>query len=497
MKKAANTHEKVTLETSAVRNHFDGIARDYDYWKGKNSYYYEGLKRLFGSIIPAGGKVLEVGCGTGEILHAVRPREGLGIDLSSDMVRIARAKLPDLSFEVVNIETAHFETTYDHVIMADLMDHLPDIWKALYGLETASHGGTTLVISTINPLWDPLLLLGEKLRMKMPEGPHNFVPVADLAGLLTLFDYEIQEVGYRMPCPVYLPILSALVNRWIPRIPVLRRLGVMQYLVARKKKVGGLSKQTTPFLSVSVVVPCHNEIENIERCIRRIPQMGSHTEILVVDDGSTDGTAEKVRSLRAEIPNLRVESWPGRRGKGPAVRQGFDMASGQFLMILDADMAIEPEDLPKFFWALQKEAVGFVNGTRMVYPMEEESMRTLNLIGNKIFSLIFTWLLGHRITDTLCGTKAIRKSDYARLKVLPQFGSDPWGDFDLLFGASELGLKIVEMPIPYKARRYGLSKMRAFKHGLILLYMCLNGFIRLKLRPRPSFRDGSISEKNV
>lgn len=486
MKKADDVHEKIALETSSVRDHFDGIARDYDYWKGKNSYYYEGLKKLFSSIIPAGGKVLEVGCGTGEILHAVHPAQGLGIDLSSEMVRIARAKLPDLSFEAANIEAAHFDTTYDYVIMADLIDHLPDIWKALYGLESALHEGARLVISTINPLWDPILLLGEKLRMKMPEGPHNFVPAADLAGLLTLFDYDIQEVGYRMPCPVYLPILSGLVNRWIPRIPILRRLGVVQYLVARKKRAKDLSEQPSQSPSVSVVVPCHNEIGNIERCIRRIPQMGSRTEILIVDDGSTDGTVQKVQSLKAEIPNLRVESWPDRRGKGPAVRKGFDIASGDFLMILDADMAVQPEDLLKFFWALQKETVGLVNGTRMVYPMEQESMRTLNLIGNKMFSLIFTWLLGHRITDTLCGTKAIRKSDYVRFKALPQFGSDPWGDFDLLFGASELGLKIVEMPIPYKTRRYGLSKMRAFKHGLILLYMCLNGFIRLKLRPRPS-----------
>lgn len=240
MTETTQVKEKTVFEISSVREHFDEIAQEYDYWKEKNAYYYTGLKQLFSSIVPPGAKVLEVGCGTGEILNAVHPAEGLGIDLSTQMVQIARAKFPNLSFEAGNVESFGFETTYDYVVMSDLIDHLPDIWKALYGLEGALHEGTVLAISTINPLWDPIFLLGEKLHMKMPEGPHHFVPSADLIALLTLFDYEIQESGYRMPCPVYVPILSELVNRWIPRIPVLRRLGVVQYLVARKRKRGPL-----------------------------------------------------------------------------------------------------------------------------------------------------------------------------------------------------------------------------------------------------------------
>lgn len=477
MKESVLTKERPSLEITSVRDHFNGIAKDYDYWKEKNAYYYEGLKSLFRSVVPPGAKVLEVGCGTGEILHTVCPGEGLGIDLSSDMVEIARRKYPSLSFEVGNIETFHFKTTYDYVIMSDLVDHLPDIWKALRGLEGALRDGTTLVISTVNPIWDPILLLGERMRMKMPEGPHNFVPVADLAALLALFDYEVREVGYRMPCPIDLPVLAHFFNQRIPNLPLLRCLGVVQYLVVVKRKKECTSAKSAS--TVSVVIPYRDEIAEIRECVRGIPPMGSRTEILVVPYGSGNGFPEKIRDLEVEYPHLRVETSRVHRTRGEAVRHGFEAASGEILMVLDAK-SLQPEELYKFFWVLEKRTETFVNGTRMVYPREGESLRTLHLIGNKLFGVLFSRLLGQRVTDTLCGSKALRKKDYIKLKTFPCVKPDSLGDFDLLFRASEGHLKIVEIPVSYKGLCRGRLR-RAFRNGITLFVMVFVGWMRLRL----------------
>ncbi|HIE44010.1 MAG TPA: glycosyltransferase family 2 protein, partial [Candidatus Omnitrophica bacterium] len=177
-------------------------------------------------------------------------------------------------------------------------------------------------------------------------------------------------------------------------------------------------------LSCSVVIPCHNEAENIEECVKRVPQMGKWTEIVVVDDGSTDGTSSIVEKLMAENENLRLISYSENKGKGFAVKNGFDEARGDVVMILDADMAVEPEVLPHFFEPIARGEADAVNGTRMLLPMERGAMSRFHYFGNVIFSLIFSHLLGQRITDTLCGTKALRRKDYKKIRM----GRCPWGD---------------------------------------------------------------------
>ncbi|HEX2036406.1 MAG TPA: glycosyltransferase family 2 protein [Chloroflexota bacterium] len=173
-----------------------------------------------------------------------------------------------------------------------------------------------------------------------------------------------------------------------------------------------------------------------------------------------------------------------RLGKGDAVRKGFAAARGDVLFILDADLTVPPEDLPKFLEPIATGKADFVNGTRLVYPLENEAMGPVNLFGNKFFSLVFTWLLGQRIKDTLCGTKVLRKRDYERLAAnRSYFGDfDPFGDFDLLFGAARLGLRLVEVPVRYRRRTSGYSKVQVYKHGVLLLRMSLIGFRRLKLQ---------------
>jgi glycosyltransferase involved in cell wall biosynthesis len=230
-------------------------------------------------------------------------------------------------------------------------------------------------------------------------------------------------------------------------------------------------------MSCSVIIPCYNEAGNIVDCLRRIPKMGSFTEVIVVDDGSSDGTAAMVNAdLNPEV-TIKLISNKVNRGKGHAVREGFDRATGDVLMILDADMAVMPEELPRFLRIIEDGVADFVNGTRVIYPMESKSMPVLNYFGNKCFSIILSWIMQQRVSDTLCGTKAMLRKDYKRITL--QDAS--WGDFDLLFGAAKLCLKIRELPVHYKIRKAGESKMKAFRHGWILLRVCLRGFAELRL----------------
>jgi glycosyltransferase involved in cell wall biosynthesis len=170
-------------------------------------------------------------------------------------------------------------------------------------------------------------------------------------------------------------------------------------------------------------------------------------------------------------------------GKGDAVRKGFAAATGDVLFILDADLTVPPEDLPKFYAAIAEDRGEFINGTRLVYPMEQEAMRFLNMLGNRFFSVAFTYLLGRPIKDTLCGTKVLRKSHYDRIAAGREyFGDfDPFGDFDLLFGAAKTGMKLIEVPVRYRARTYGDTKISRFRHGLLLLRMTALAFRKFKL----------------
>ncbi len=455
--------------------HFNKIANDYDFWKKKNWYYYEQIKDFYQKNIPSDKSVLELGCGTGEILHCVRPIYGVGIDISEEMIKLAQNKFPDLEF-IINPAEESFtiEEKFDYIIMCDLLDHASDIWRVFKNLENFTEEGSRVIITTVNPIWDSIFMVLERWKLKMPEGPHNFLFKADIINLLKLFGYEIEQDGLFLLLPVYIPFISTLINRYLCRLPLIKNFSLVQYIIAKKTEKETNDRE----LSCSIIIPCFNEAENVAECLRRIPQIGKFTEIIFVNDGSNDGTAEIVKGLVQESQRVKLISYSPNKGKAHAIKAGFDISMGDVLMILDADMTVMPEDLEKFFWAISIPEVDFVNGTRMVYPLEKEAMRGLNRLGNKIFSFLFTWLLGQRITDTLCGTKAILKEIYHKINMTKY---DQWGDFDLLLNAAELRLRIVEMPVRYKRRLKGESKMRPFKHGFKLLLRCLIGFKELKL----------------
>lgn len=464
--------------------YFDRIAAERDRWKRRNPYYHRYLERLSGELIPPGSSVLEIGCATGDLLAALRPRRGVGVDLSPEMVRIAKAKHPHLEFRVGDAEDLPLDEAFDAVVLSDLVGHLPDIWAAFRQLRKICRPDTRVIITYYNYLWEPILSLGERIGLKMPQPVQNWLPMGDLENLLYLGDLEVVKKGYRLLFPFFVPILSAVLNRFVAKLPAVKKLCLLQFLVARPR--GEVPRVLPREYVCSVVVPCRNEAGNIEGVVGRVPPMGKRTEIIFVDGASTDGTRERVLAwierTRGE-KDIKLIDQGGARGKGDAVRKGFEAAAGDVLMILDADLSVVPEDLPKFYQALAEGKGEFINGSRLVYPMEGQAMRLLNLLGNKVFSVLFTWLLDQRIRDTLCGTKVLFKRDYQRIQANRAFFGefDPFGDFDLLFGAAKLNLRVVEVPVRYRQRVYGTTKISRFLHGWLLLRMCAVAFWKFKL----------------
>jgi len=484
--------------------YYDALATTRWKWRARNRYYYEKLESLLTALIPRGKKVVEVGCGTGELLAAVKPDIGIGVDFSETMVSLACSRFPSLNFVCEDAENLSKREPFDYVIMSDLVGELTDVWQAFGELHKVTDSRSRVVITYYNYLWQPIVRLAEKIGLKMPQDYQNWLSLDDIEQVLYLNGYEVIKKGGHILVPLRIPIVSDMLNSCAALMPFLRKLCLIHYLVAREIPVS--CRQQEVLLKVSVIIPSRNERGNIQSAVERVPEMGAGTQLIFVDGESSDGTVEKIEemictykgikniSLIHQTAPLSTLAEYGRNaltppnkmlklGKGDAVRKGFEAATGDVLMILDSDLTVPPEDLPKFYDAIASGKGEFINGTRLVYQMEKQAMRTLNLLGNKFFSLVFTWLLDQPIKDTLCGTKVILKRDYENIKANRNyFGDfDPFGDFDLLFGAARQNLKIVEVPIRYRMRTYGDIKIERFKHGLILLKMSLVGIKKLKL----------------
>ena len=314
----------------------------------------------------------------------------------------------------------------------------------------------------------------------MPQPLQNWLPLEDIQNFLFLSGFEVIKKNYRLLFPKRIPWLSSFFNRFLAKLPLIRKLCLVEWVIA--KPVG--EPEDARSVSSSVVIPCRNEKGNIKEVVRRTPTMGRSTELVFVDGASTDGTVEEIERVQREYPdrNIRLIHQGQPNGKCDAIHKGFARATGDLFLILDADLTVAPEDLPKFFDALVKGKGEFINGTRMVYPMERQAMRWLNILGNKFFGSVFTYLLEQRFTDTLCGTKAFWKRSYEKLRrERSYFGNfDPFGDFELIFGASKLNLKILELPVRYHERSYGTTKIRRFIHGWLLLKVSWIAIKKLK-----------------
>ena len=455
-------------------------------WSRRNAYYYGELTRLINLHVPSGGgggaSVLHVGCRLGDTLAALRPKRGLGIDLTDAVVSQARSRHPQphLSFEVMDPERFEVDETFDTVVIDHALADMHDIQASLTCIRAACAPHTRVVLCYYNALWGPLLRLASTLGLRRPTGEQNWLGTGAFDNLLKLAGFEVVYRSSETLLPKRVPGLNALFNRFLARFWPFNHLCLTQLVVARPV----CPPENADRLSCTVVIPTRNERGNIEAAVRRTPNLGSHTEIIFVDGNSTDGTAQEIERVIAAHPQRDIKLIPqgDGKGKGDAVRKGFAAATGDVLMILDADLTVPPEDLPRFLQPIADGTAEFINGTRLVYPMEDQAMRFLNKIGNRFFSMLFTWLLGQRFRDTLCGTKVLTKQNYKVIAAnRSYFGDfDPFGDFDLLFRAAKLNLKIIDMPIHYKQRIYGTTNISRWKHGWLLLRMTVFAAGKLK-----------------
>ena len=471
----------------AQRRHGDRLAPSREQWVARSRYFHDEDERMMRFLVEPGKRVLALGCGIGNLLATLNPSHGVGIDISPGMIEAARQKhagaaQSTLSFVVGDMEDsailAALDGPFDAILLADSVGALDDVEATLASLQTLADRDTRLIVAYYSWLWQPFVALAERVGLKMPQSPQNRLGPDDLAGLLALADYEVIKCDWRMLVPYRLFGLGWLINRSIATLPMIRRLCLRHYLVARSKRHAGYT-----MLSTSVVIPARNERGNIENAVKRLPAFCDDIEIVFVEGHSRDGTLDEMKRVQAAYPghNIKVYVQDG-VGKGDAVRKGFAEARGELLMILDADLTVPPEALPKFYNAIALGKGEFVNGSRLVYPMERGAMRPLNLLGNLFFSTLFSWLLNQRFTDTLCGTKVLTKAHYERIAANRfYFGEfDPFGDFDLLFGAAKLNLKLIEVPIRYADRSYGTTQISRFRHGFMLLRMVLFAFRKLK-----------------
>jgi SAM-dependent methyltransferase len=449
-------------------------------WSRRTRSYHREQARVLRHHMPPGSRVLHVGCGLGDLLADLEPAAGLGIDLAPAVIALARDRHPALRFEVADPEAFRVAGTFDFILVSSALADMRDVAACLDAVRAACAPHTRVILCYHSALWGPVLRLLTAMRLRRPTGPQNWLGPEDFDNLLRLAKLDPVARYAETLLPLSVPVIGAIFNRFLAKLWPLRHLCLTQVVVARRPDPPGAD------LTCTVVIPTRNERGNVEAAIARLPDMGAHTEVIFVDGHSTDGTPQEIERVIAAHPerDIRLVRQGEGIGKGDAVRKGFAAARGDVLMILDADLTVPPEDLPRFFRLVADGAGEFVNGTRLVYPMEDQAMRFLNKAGNRFFSLLFTWLLGQRFRDTLCGTKALTKRNYETIAANRSFFGDfdPFGDFDLIFGAARANLRIVEVPVRYRARTYGTTNISRFRHGWLLLRMSWVAMRKLKLR---------------
>ncbi|MBE7536608.1 MAG: methyltransferase domain-containing protein [Anaerolineales bacterium] len=455
--------------------HWDAIARKRDEWRGMGAWYHKRLAEIYRFRVPPNSRTLELGCADGRLLGALNPSRGVGVDFSPEMIRRAKQKYPNIEFiEADAHDLSALDETFDFIILSDLVNDLWDVQRVLQEIKRLCAPRTRVIVNFYSRFWQAPLGIAQSLGLATPDLYQNWLTREDIRGLMRLEGFEPVQITQEILFP--LP-LGGLANKILVRLWPLQHLALSNFVVARP----AVQREQEP--KVSVIVPARNESGNIKSIFERTPTMGRATELVFVEGHSKDDTYAAIQREAAShlsTPSLILQQ--SGIGKADAVRLGFTKATGDVLMILDADLTVPPEDLPRFYDALVSGKGEFINGVRLVYPMEKEAMQTLNFFGNKFFSLAFSWLLSQPIKDTLCGTKVMWKDDYERIAAnRSYFGDfDPFGDFDLIFGAAKLNLKIIDLPIRYRERTYGSTNISRWKHGLLLLRMVAFAARRIK-----------------
>jgi len=462
--------------------HWDRVAQKLERWSGWGGYYQRRITRVYQLNIPPGQAILEIGCGSGNLLAALQPSVGVGLDLSEKMVARARCLHPQCRFfqceSPAKMKNPH---RFDVILLSDTINDLWDVQTTLEEILPLLKPDGRLMLNFYSRFWEFPLKVATLLNLAKPTLPQNWLTVEDARNLVDLAGFEVIRDWVEVLMPLPIPLLGALCNQFLVRLWPFYLFAMTRFLVARPKP--GTIPARRSEKTVSVIIPAMNEAGNITQIFKRVPWMGKSTELIFVEGHSSDDTLNAIQKHIRNNPQVPARLFrQSGMGKGDAVRLGFSKARGDVLMILDADLTMPPEYLPRFYEALASRTGDFVNGVRLVYPLEKHAMRFFNFIGNKFFSIMFTHLLGQPVKDTLCGTKALWKKDYLKIAAnRAYFGDfDPFGDFDLLFGAAKLNLKIVDLPIRYQERVYGKTNIQRWRHGWLLLGMVIFGARRLK-----------------
>ena len=458
-----------------IKQHFDSVAQRYPDYRKRFSYYAQDIINYLNFYLQDSNSILEIGCGTGNSISQLKGKEKVGIDFSEQMIAVARQQHSNVTFYVMDAENITLDKKFDVIIFNNIIGYLDNIQDVLHSIQKNCHEETRIIVSYYNTFWEPILNLGEKVGYKIKSPQQNWLNERDISNLLYLSGFETYRTNRRLLIPINIPVLSWFFNKYLAKLPIIRSLCLNQFIFARPL-ISKKEDEVGQDFSVSVCIPARNESGNIENAILRLPKFGKHQEIIFVEGHSTDDTWDKIQEIQKkytgthDIKSIRQDG----KGKADAVRKGYSIATQDILMVLDADLTMPPEELPKFYYAIATRKAEFINGSRLVYPMDKDAMRFLNTLGNKFFSKVFSWLLEQPIKDTLCGTKVMFRKDYDKLVENRKFFGDfdPFGDYDLLFGAYKLNLKIIDLPIRYRERTYGDTNISRFKHGWLLLKMC-------------------------
>jgi SAM-dependent methyltransferase len=449
-------------------------------WGGARGSYQRRLAAVYALAIPRAARVLEIGCEAGDLLASLEPSFGVGVDFTHAALREARRRHPRLHFVEADAHALPLSAEFDFIVLSDLVNDLWDVQRVLEGLGPLVGPRTRVVLNFFSHLWELPLRAASRLGAAQTTLRQNWLTPEDVHNLLRLANLDVVKQWEEVLLPLDIPLIAPFFNKFLVKLWPFRHLALANVMTVRSASAPPADAAAP---TVSVVVPARNEEGNIEGIFRRVPAMGRGTEIVFVEGHSKDATYAAILAARERHPEVDCQVFQQTGiGKGDAMRLGFERARGEVLMILDADLTVPPEDLPRFYDALVSRKGDFINGVRLVYPMEQQAMRLANLAGNKFFSAAFSWLLGQPVRDTLCGTKVLWKKDYERIAAnRAAFGEfDPFGDFDLLFGAARLGLRIVDVPIRYRERTYGETNIQRWRHGWLLLRMAGVAARRLK-----------------
>lgn len=443
-----------------------------------NYYYHKNLQNFTAQLIPASASLLEIGSNGGEFLASIANKNKTGIVQSDDYLNIAKKRFPKIDFlNIKNINKLNGKK-FDYVLINHIFSEITDIQEFIKILKKYTKEDSRIIVLYFNYLWKPLLTIGENLGLKRPQNYEpNWTSKADIDNFFSLESFDKVKSGRKFLIPYNIPLVANFVNKYISPFPIINSLSFINYSIYRP-----LKKEKN--YSVSIIIPARNESGHLKGILKKIPKFGIKQEVIFVEGHSKDDTYEVIKK---EINKYKGSIAPSlykqkQKGKGDAVRLGFSKAKNEILMILDGDLTVGPEELPKFYHSISKGQADFIMGSRLIYPMEKEAMRTLNILGNKFFSVAFTFLLDQKIKDTLCGTKVLFKKDYEKIiENRKYFGNfDPFGDYDLIFGAAKINLQILEIPIRYKQRKYGKTNISRFTHGWLLLKMVLFAAKKLK-----------------